>query len=325
MANENLEWDPLELHKRLKQANINVFESLEARAEISCQMGNYRNVIDDYSQIIAQSEYGLINGFYSKKDLSTLYTRRGLSLNKIEKFDDAILDFDRAIDNDSENSIAYDHRGRAKSRLGRLDDALIDFSDAVRIDPSCGVALTQRGLVNNKLGNHERAIEDFNESEKLDSSDPMIFYGRGVARSNIMDFEGSLGDLDIAINIWNKSYSSSWSPIYHQRGLAKYFLGKVDDALEDFNEAISHDNEFSKSYAWRARIFEEKGDKKKATSGYRAVLYHLEKIPFESLSREDIRNLLRATQGLRRLGEDMSDRMGKYETLDGLINYKKIV
>lgn len=94
----------------------------------------------------------------------------------------------------------------------------------------CGIydAYADRGFILQGLDYHYDAIEDFNHSISLAKDDANLYFGRGHSRGIIGDYDGSISDLQKAIelskidNEKNRKYNSSdfiteknWHSITH--------------------------------------------------------------------------------------------------------------
>ena len=71
----------------------------------------------------------------------------GLSHFENEEFDEAILNFNKAIQYDPESSCHYNNRGLANFHYDRLEDAETDFIIAHQKDPNDPAILFNRGNV----------------------------------------------------------------------------------------------------------------------------------------------------------------------------------
>jgi len=83
--------------------------------------------------------------------------------NKIGKYDEAIADFNKALELPTGNSspILYNNRGCAYVALGQYNKALVDFKKATEIDPNFAVAYLGEGISFENLGRKKEAIEAY--------------------------------------------------------------------------------------------------------------------------------------------------------------------
>ena len=77
------------------------------------------------------------------------------------------------------------------------------------------------------------AIENFNVIAQLDTSDYWTFFFRGIAKYNLGDIRGARQDFDRSVRI-NPVFTSG----YHYRGISESRYGNYDQALADLQKAI---------------------------------------------------------------------------------------
>ena len=82
-------------------------------------------------------------------------------------------------------------------------------------------------------GKYAQAIESFNVLTQLDTSDYWTFFFRGIAKYNLGDIRGARQDFDRSVRI-NPVFTSG----YHYRGIAESRYGNYDQALADLQKAI---------------------------------------------------------------------------------------
>ena len=82
-------------------------------------------------------------------------------------------------------------------------------------------------------GKYAQAIERFNVLAQLDTSDYWTFFFRGIAKYNLGDIRGARQDFDRSVRI-NPVFTSG----YHYRGIAESRYGNYDQALADLQKAI---------------------------------------------------------------------------------------
>jgi tetratricopeptide (TPR) repeat protein len=82
--------------------------------------------------------------------------------------DDALTDFNRAIELDRNYTWAIAARGQTYLELNRYDDALADFNRAIKLDRNYTWALGGRGQTYRRLKRYDDALADFNRAIELD-------------------------------------------------------------------------------------------------------------------------------------------------------------
>ena len=77
--------------------------------------------------------------------------------------------------------IAYSNRGNAKAALERYDDAITDYDEAIRLKPDYAEAYSNRGIAKAALGRYDDAIADYDEAIYLKPDLAAAYYNRGIA------------------------------------------------------------------------------------------------------------------------------------------------
>jgi tetratricopeptide (TPR) repeat protein len=88
-------------------------------------------------------------------------------MRSIEYNAGAIVDYNKAIELNPDNSLAYNNRGAAKSNLGDKQGAIVDYDKAIELNPNYADAYYDRGLAYQKLRENQRALADFREAARL--------------------------------------------------------------------------------------------------------------------------------------------------------------
>jgi serine/threonine protein kinase len=99
--------------------------------------------------------------------------QEGLSLEKLDRPNDALFCYSAALDLNPNNPEAYYLRGRAYKNLRLYKESVRDFSQALEHEPKMARAYLERGLVYRNLGMHEKAKEDFGKFIKMATAQEM--------------------------------------------------------------------------------------------------------------------------------------------------------
>jgi Tfp pilus assembly protein PilF len=116
---------------------------------------------------------------------------RGSVYLKMKNSQNAISDFNRAIQLDSNHPKAYHLRGLAREMAGENDEALSDISKAISIDPEYGAAYFSRASLLTKMGQEDAASEDMKMVTHLTNLNLETFSNENnLWRSRHMQLEG---------------------------------------------------------------------------------------------------------------------------------------
>ena len=86
-----------------------------------------------------------------------------------DNFAESIQLLSQAIEQDTHHKLAYMSRGSAFLRLDRPDEAIADFDRAIHLNPDFARSYHLRGLAKEKQGTHTEAIADFDKAIDLDA------------------------------------------------------------------------------------------------------------------------------------------------------------
>ena len=109
---------------------------------------------DDIDVFFEQAGDGVDIFIEPKKDTSFYFLKSGMRKTNAGDSEEAIIDFDKAIQMDPANASAYYNRGLAKKRLQDLNGAVNDYNQAIFFNPLFWEAYINRGNAN-ELGDYQ--------------------------------------------------------------------------------------------------------------------------------------------------------------------------
>ncbi len=95
------------------------------------------------------------------------YNNRGLAKHDLQRYEEAIEDYDKAIELQPKLANAWFNRGNAKGSLQRHEEAIADFDTAIELQPDYAKAYHNRGVAKHSLGRYEEAIRDYYKAIEL--------------------------------------------------------------------------------------------------------------------------------------------------------------
>jgi tetratricopeptide (TPR) repeat protein len=166
-----------------------------------------------------------------------------------EEYAGAVADFTRAIEGAPGDARAYAGRGKALQMLDKDEDALRDFSRAIELakgpDPEVFV---RRAISHWVLDHTEAAIEDCGKAIELAPRNSGAYYIRGEALREMREEAKALGDFDKALELEPKHFRA-----LQARGETKEALRDFEGALGDFTRLVELDADDPFAFALRAR------------------------------------------------------------------------
>jgi tetratricopeptide (TPR) repeat protein/beta-lactamase regulating signal transducer with metallopeptidase domain len=202
-----------------------------------------------------------------KSEDAAAYISRGVSCFKKGQIEDAIADFDKAIDLDPGKAVAYVARGSAYYELDQLDNAISDYSKAIEINPDFAVAYQNRGSVYYRLGQLDNAICDYDKAIEINPDFAVAYHDRG----SVYHSQGRSRD---AISDYSKTLelNPEDAVTYTCRGTVYFSQGRYQKAFIDFNRAIELNPGYANAYINRGSCYYTRGNYGRAIADYKKAL-----------------------------------------------------
>lgn len=231
------------------------------------------------------------------RNLAISYFNRGAAWLKKQEPEQAIADFDRAIDAWPEYAAAYSARAMAYLGKTDFDRALSNANEAIRLDPNLAppygiraavygekcdldralseversIALNPqlaasynvRGFIHLRRGDTDRAIESLGHSLRLDPQFAPALVNLGIGYAKKGDLDRAIGQFDQAIRIAPKRWTG-----YLGRGNAYGKKKELDRAFADFDMAIRLDPARAPAYHSRGYAWLQKQDPDRAIGDF---------------------------------------------------------
>jgi tetratricopeptide (TPR) repeat protein len=145
---------------------------------------------------------------------------------------------------------SYIDRGIAYGEKGQYDQAISDYNKALEIDPRSAGAYYNRGLAYAKEGKYGQAISDFTDALKINPKDPYTYYNRGLAYVEKDQSDQAIDDFTKVLEIEPKAAGA-----YYYRGIGYVDKGKFGWAIDDFTKVLEMDPKSAGVYYYRATAY----------------------------------------------------------------------
>jgi len=167
---------------------------------------------------------------------SRIWDNKGVSLFNLGRYDDAIRCYDKAIELDPLTTKAWNNKGSSLGSLGRYDEAFKCFDKAVLLDPTNACAWSNKGGSLHDLGRHKEAIQCFDNALMLDPSYASAWYNKGHCFHSLGLYDEAIRCYDKAIE-FNTHYVSAW----YNKGNILCNLNRHDEAIHCYDKALELD------------------------------------------------------------------------------------
>ena len=153
---------------------------------------------------------------------------RGVMQARMEHYEEAEQDMDRAIYLNPGDAGAYITRAMIRYFRDNLNGALADYDLSIMIDPANITGHYNRGNLRAQIGDDNRAIEDFDIVIDAEPDNLMAIFYRGVLRDNTGDYRGAEQDITRVLDEYPKFIQG-----YQIRSEVREKLGNHRGAEED--------------------------------------------------------------------------------------------
>ncbi|MDD5269732.1 MAG: tetratricopeptide repeat protein [Candidatus Omnitrophica bacterium] len=151
---------------------------------------------------------------------------------------------------------AYFGRGVGHANAGRIDDAMRDYNKALEYDPYLSDIYVNRGVLYAAMGQAEKALEDYSTAIVLSPGSYKPYYNRGLIYAAIGDYERSARDFSEAIKL-----KPDYAEAYSNRGASFGNMGRGKEAIIDFEKALKIDPGCEEALRNRAAYYNSTIDK----------------------------------------------------------------
>lgn len=129
-------------------------------------------------------------------------------------------------------SYLYSQLAWVKMKAGKLEDALNDFDTAIELEPANAHYISERAVCKHLMGKTSLALFDFDYALKLEPNNPYRYASRAFIKDCIGDTEGAIADYLKAIEL-----DPNDSIAYNNLGLLEEKLGRIESAKRRFKKA----------------------------------------------------------------------------------------
>jgi len=145
-------------------------QCLESSYEIAVDDEICRNNFDSGLDLLGLAEKSVIKRELPSelKEKADKHKTDGNELMKQEKFNEALEQYNKAIEIDKSNAVYYCNRAAAYSKLSDFTNSIEDCKNALKIDPSYGKAWGRLGLALLSNNQFEEAFESYTKAIQLE-------------------------------------------------------------------------------------------------------------------------------------------------------------
>lgn len=198
---------------------------------------------------------------------SRAYNKRGLAYVSTRNYEQAMVDFSKAIAIDPEYAEAYNNRSTAHLLMDNFGQAVVDCTQALNFAPNFVAAYVNRGIAYTGLREYEQALADYNKAIELAPQNVYAYYNRANTYLWMDKYKKAIGDYNQTIAL-----KPEFVAAYVNRGLVHGELKHFQEALADYTQAIELNPDYVYAYYNRANLYRELNDHLQAIADYSKVV-----------------------------------------------------
>lgn len=195
------------------------------RGSVYLSLSHFEKAISDLTAAIAYGE-----------GHATVYEGRGLAYEKLGRYQEAEADYSRALELTPSKVGTLLHRGITLVCLGEFKKAMDDFNEALSSKPESLYLRSLRAWTYLELENAEAALADLTYAAEHGSADPWVYINLGYVYYRARDFERAL---EVNGKVFVMPDETMNTNAYFQKGLLLLAVGRIDEALKVYDQAIA--------------------------------------------------------------------------------------
>lgn len=181
------------------------------------------------------------------------WANRGNELYRLERFEEALVAFDRAIKLKSDFYPAWYGRGNVLSSLERYEEAIAAYDRATQIKPDFYLAWRDRGAMLAFLNRFQEALASFDKAIQGKPDDYVAWYIRGdLLAVNLERYPEAIAAYEQVIRI-----KADFAPAWTGKGEALYELKRYQEAIAALDRAIQLDPQQVAAWTLKGTLFLE--------------------------------------------------------------------
>jgi len=247
------------------------------------------NEVQSFASLTAETQKN------KRSAAQSLYSQ-GLGILSRDDYSRAVTFFEKAVDIDPNYAEAWYQAGFCYGMLGRHTEALKSSRQASKLRPDWAETFINIGASSFALGQYKDALEAYRQASKLDSDNADVLFALGLTFNKLNrtdeeilaykralnvkpDFPGALEQLGLAY-FKQKRYTDSLiafeqlkiyksdAKTYNYMGESFYELGKTEESVDAFSNAINYNPNFDRARFNLGKAYIKLGDLNSANVQY---------------------------------------------------------
>ncbi|XP_077320800.1 tetratricopeptide repeat protein 6 [Lithobates pipiens] len=221
-----------------KEADVKV---LVNRGLLYLELHDYANSLEDF-KAVARKTPGDIK----------IHQVIGDCHHRLQQYEEAVQAFNQVLQLNPLSPEGYIGRGNAYMEYGHKEGfryAQMDFVKALHLNPMCTAARICLGYNLQAQGSYQKAWNQFTIALDINPQSLLGFEGRAIVSLQMGDTFAALQDMNAAIKL------GVTAQLLTNRGVIHQFMGKLSNAMRDYQSAIAANPKYSLAYFNAANLY----------------------------------------------------------------------
>lgn len=247
-----------ELEAKIKKINAEMMADVETAQKINAVKKAYNDAnnarkLENYQEALANYDkaISLDANFYKA------YYGKGLTLKKLRKFNEALAAYQGALQQNPAYTEASVALGKIYGQIGQPDNAIKVYKAAVENSPGAYKAYYGLGAVYlNKKKDYNKAALNFQKATQLNPNYDLAFLSLGVALTELNRSNEALIAFDNALNVTKRR---KWHRPYYRKAVVYNKLGSYSKAKAAADQALQNKRNYAPAADQAGRASKELG------------------------------------------------------------------
>jgi protein O-GlcNAc transferase len=228
-----------------------------------CSRGLVLQSLDRLDEAVASYNRALL----LNPDYAIALINRGLGLETLQRFAEALENYDRALSIVPDYAEAWLNRGNALQRLDRWAEALESYDRALALRPDYAEISMSRGIVLQQLGRLAEALESYDRALAVRPDFAEALLNRGNTLQHLGRFAEALESYDRALGVTPDHVEALFN-----RSAALEQLGRFAEALDNYDRVLALKPDFADALLNRGSMLQQLGRFAEALESYDRAL-----------------------------------------------------
>jgi tetratricopeptide (TPR) repeat protein len=189
------------------------------------------------------------NSIIKENQLSNQYIQDGANCLINKQYKEALEYFNQAAKLTPKNGIIYFNKGIALDKLGKYQEAISEFDKALEFFNDISnkktrgkflTTLNRQALSLISLNRYEEALNNYNKVIELNSLNFRAYIGKGDVLYHLKRYNEAINEYDIVLSMLpnDNIKTEHLFGVYNNKGVAFLALGRYEEAIDNYNKAI---------------------------------------------------------------------------------------